>query len=229
MTRYQFFKSPKMKQIRNILRGCAIWCYISGVITGMMKIFYGYAYNALIENFLIIALGLLIHLLQSRVAAIILAVYTVINCIIMTFRMGELTAHYLILFGIFAVINTFKFQKAWKEYQQSPASNDILLSGVSSEGAASSIPYANSNRAYPTIEVIYQGTKRLAEIIDTDDVRNGDVIREHSNEGVQYMFSRVNVGRKYVTEDGIGIVEMCFEDGNCYKMNLFSKWERIIF
>ena len=231
MTRYQFFKSPKMKQIRTPLRICGIWCYISGFITGIL----GHSY---IDSFFMIALGLLVHLLQSRVAAVILAVYTAANCIMMSVQFGELAGHYLALLGILSVIYTFKFQKAWKEYQQAPGAQDILLSGISSGEPASSNPYtdsnranayANSNNANPTVEVMYQGTKRLAEIIDTDAIRNGDVIREHSNGGEQYKFSRVTVGRKYVTEDGIGIAEMCFDDGNWYNMNLFSKWERIIF
>ena len=51
---------------------------------------------------------------QSRVASIILLVYAAINVIYLLIETGRLGGWWIAVVGIYAVIYTFKFQKAWK-------------------------------------------------------------------------------------------------------------------
>ena len=70
---------------------------------------------------LVLACSLLIHLLQSRVAAIVLAAYAVLNVVVTSVSNGRFSGWWVALVGVYAVIYTFKFQKAWKDYQNDNA------------------------------------------------------------------------------------------------------------
>jgi hypothetical protein len=65
-----------------------------------------------------VVLGLLIQLLQSRVAAILLAVYGVVNMIAVTIMTGRFGGWWIMVVAIWAVVYTFKFHKAWKEEKE---------------------------------------------------------------------------------------------------------------
>ena len=78
-------------------------------------------YFATLDVVLILACALLIHLLQSRAAATVLAAYAVLNVVVTSVSNGRFSGWWVALVGVYAVIYTFKFQKAWKDYQNDNA------------------------------------------------------------------------------------------------------------
>ena len=109
-----------MNAIRNNLFSSAVIGYvIAGVFLYINVIKSGYFY-AVIDIVVILACSLLIHLLQSRAAAIVLAAYAVLNAVVTTVSTGKFNGwSWVVVFvGVYAVIYTFKFQKAWKDYQK---------------------------------------------------------------------------------------------------------------
>lgn len=121
LTKGQFYKHPNVAPLRKQIRSCGIAMYILAGLN--FVIMFGLAANGqgfgtIIDVMLILALGLIIHLAQSRVASIILTVYGVINVLYMIITTGEFSGWLFLVVGICSIIYTFKFQKAWKEYQR---------------------------------------------------------------------------------------------------------------
>lgn len=125
MTRRQFLKTDEMKKIRTQIITCAIACYVIAAISVAFGYYLYGTFETVVDAVLLIFFGLLIHLLQSRVAAILLAIYAIFNCIVMSIEMGQLAGWWGCIVGVYAVIYTFKFQKAWKEYKNSPEARMI--------------------------------------------------------------------------------------------------------
>ena len=119
MTRNQFLKTEEMKPIKKQIISCAVICYVLAVISIAANYFLNGELN-LLDPIILVVFGLLIQLLQSRVAAILLTVYAVCNVVYMTISMGQLAGWWILIVAVYALINTFKFQKAWKEYKKSP-------------------------------------------------------------------------------------------------------------
>ena len=124
MTRNEFLKTAEMKQIRKQINSCGISCYILAVIS-LAATYYLSGELNILDPIILIVFGLLIQLLQSRVAAIILTLYSIANVIYVTVTMGQPGGWWICVVGIYAVIFTFKFQKAWKEYKNSPEARMI--------------------------------------------------------------------------------------------------------
>lgn len=121
LTKGQFYKHPNMAQCRKEIRGCGIAMYILAglnlvIMFGLAAL--GQGFWTIIDVMLILALGLIIHLAQSRVASIILTVYGTFNVIYMIITTGKFSGYLFLIVGICAIIYTFRFQKAWKEYQR---------------------------------------------------------------------------------------------------------------
>ena len=119
MTRNQFLKTEEMKPIKKQIISCAVICYVLAVISIAANYFLTGELN-LLDPIILVVFGLLIQLLQSRVAAILLTVYAVCNVVYMTISMGQLAGWWILIVAVYALIYTFKFQKAWKEYKKSP-------------------------------------------------------------------------------------------------------------
>lgn len=118
MTRREFLKSPEMDKIRKNIYSCAIAGYIIAVLSLLVNILLLGNYVGILDTITMVVLSLLIHLLQSRVAAILLSIYGVINMIAVTIEYGRFGGWWIALVGIYAVIYTFKFHKAWKEEKE---------------------------------------------------------------------------------------------------------------
>ncbi len=121
LTKGQFYKHPNVAPLRKQIRSCGIAMYILAglnfvIMFGLAAL--GQGFWTIIDVMLILALGLIIHLAQSRVASIILTVYGTINVIYMIITTGKFSGWLFLVVGICAIIYTFKFQKAWKEYQR---------------------------------------------------------------------------------------------------------------
>ena len=82
MTRREFLKTDEMTKIRKNIYSCAIAGYIMAVISFILNVVVFGEYFGIADSVLLIILCLIIHLLQSRVAAVILAVYGVANMIL---------------------------------------------------------------------------------------------------------------------------------------------------
>ncbi len=119
MTRNQFLKTEEMKPIKKQIISCAVICYVLAVISIAANYFLNGELN-LLDPIILVVFGLLIQFLQSRVAAILLTVYAVCNVVYMTISMGQPAGWWVLVVAVYALIYTFKFQKAWKEYKKSP-------------------------------------------------------------------------------------------------------------
>ena len=99
--------------------GAAILCYISAGLTAVLALTNIVDFiniYAFIDVFVILILGLLVHLLRSRVAAVLLLAYAVYNVVVMVMSTGEFAGWWLLIAGVFAVIGAFQCVKEWKAY-----------------------------------------------------------------------------------------------------------------
>lgn len=118
MTRREFYKSSEMDSVRKSINGCAIAGYIVAALSLVANLLLLDNPSGIIDTILIVILSILIQTIQSRVAAVILCVYGVINMAIITMYTGKFGGWWILVVGVFAAINTFKFHKAWKEEKE---------------------------------------------------------------------------------------------------------------
>ena len=119
MTRSEFLKTKEMKKIRANIFACAALGYAIAVGSVIVNVIQSRNFSVIIDAAFLIAMSLLIHLLQSRVAAILTGVYAVINIGVMYYMNGKPGGIIVLAVAIYAIIYTFKFQKAWHEYKNS--------------------------------------------------------------------------------------------------------------
>lgn len=117
LTKKEFLHHPNLKKTRSNINGSAIILYISAVLTSALGLIDG-NWFILIDIILLVGLGLGIQLAQSRACAIIACVYAAFNVIVTVVTTGSVGGWLVLLAAIYAIIATFQFQKAWKEYQQ---------------------------------------------------------------------------------------------------------------
>lgn len=115
-TKKEFLQMPENQSLRKQIRTAAIICYVCAGITLLVAIFAGSALS-IIDVVILVGLGLGIHLAQSKVCAIVLAVYAVANVIITLVVNGSLGGWLIILAAVYACIATFKLDKAWNAYR----------------------------------------------------------------------------------------------------------------
>ncbi len=122
MNKSEFYKHPQMSRISSGLRCCGFSLYIFGGLNvlSMFNFEYGIVVS-MIASFigvLICILGFLIHMCQSRAAAIALTVLGALYMIWTVLRTGYFTGWFYGLIGLASIMFTFEFQKAWKQYQE---------------------------------------------------------------------------------------------------------------
>lgn len=71
---------------------------------------------AALDAFLLLGLALGIHIGKSRVCAVIVLVYSILNCLYALISTGKMSGYLIIIAGIYATIYTFKARKEYKEY-----------------------------------------------------------------------------------------------------------------
>jgi cell shape-determining protein MreD len=102
-----------MKSTRATIIGCAFCGYalaISGVIMNYIEL---HTLETILDAVIIIAACLCIQFLQSRIAAIVLTVYSILNVVLVYIQKGNLVSCVIVALAVFALIATFKFQLAW--------------------------------------------------------------------------------------------------------------------
>jgi len=118
VTKKEFFKSQEMSKVAKNINASAIMMYIVAVITLFTNVIYAGNVFVLLDVAVVAGMGLGIQLAQSRVCAVIAAVYSVINCVIAIITTGIPGGWLIIVASVYAVIATFKFNEAWDNYQR---------------------------------------------------------------------------------------------------------------
>ncbi len=116
LSKKEFLHHPNLKKCASNIKVSAIILYVCAAISSIALI--GGNLSSLIDIALIAGLALGIHLAQSRVCAILICIYSVFNMVISLIAYGTPSGWLILAAAIDAIIVTFQFQKAWKEYQQ---------------------------------------------------------------------------------------------------------------
>lgn len=118
-TKKEFLKLPENKKTRSELNGAAIVTFVCAGITLIAGLVSG-NYGILLDVAIMVGLGLGIMLSASRVCAVLLLAYGVLNVVIGLITTGTPSGYLILIAGILAVIYAFKAEKLWKQYQQNP-------------------------------------------------------------------------------------------------------------
>lgn len=121
MTRTEFLKTPEMKKIRATINGCAFCGYAIALAGVILNYVYYKTINTILDAVIIVAACLCIQLLQSRAAAIVLAVYSLLNFVLVFIQNGKPGGYIVVALAVFALIATFKFQSAWHKVKKEQA------------------------------------------------------------------------------------------------------------
>lgn len=106
-----------MKKIRDNISSCAIIGGVFAIGSFVTSFLKSYDYSLIFVTLFLVAMFVLIYCLQSRTAAIMITIYSVLNTAVMIMQTGKPGGLIFVLFGIYGIVYTFKFQKAWKEYK----------------------------------------------------------------------------------------------------------------
>ena len=118
MTRKEFFKSKEMKKLRESINVSAYLGYAIALAGVIMNYVSYKTFNTLLDAAIIVGACLCIQLLQSRIAAIVLAVYSLVNMALVYVQTGKPGGYTVIVIAVFAIIATFRFQSAWQKYKK---------------------------------------------------------------------------------------------------------------
>lgn len=118
LTKKELWELPEMKNCRINIRVAAGVVYASAVLSFLLKVTGMMPEVSLVEMTFMIGLALWVQIGRSRAGAVLLLLYGIANTIIISWLMGKLAGWWILAAGIDAVIYTFRFQKAWKTYQQ---------------------------------------------------------------------------------------------------------------
>lgn len=128
MTRREFLRTDEMKSIRANIIICAIFGYVIAVGSVILNIAMTKEYGVIYDAVFIIVMCVLVHFLQSRIAAILIAVYAVLNVIIMYISTGRPGGIVVLVLAIYAIVYTFRFHSAWSKYKKSVADAGAIQS-----------------------------------------------------------------------------------------------------
>ena len=115
ISKSEFCRNYAPDKMRKNIRASAILCYITAAITAVFAIMFNPF--MFLDVIIVLVLGLLIHLKQSRVCAVLLLAYSLFNCVVMLLSTGQFSGWLIILAGVFAVIYTFQLEKAYQEFR----------------------------------------------------------------------------------------------------------------
>ena len=113
----EFLKLPENTALAKQAKTSGIISYVCAALTALITIVVGGNVYGIVDVILLLAFGLGVHLKKSRVCAILLLIYAVINVVVTLISTGKFQGYLILLAGIYAVVSTFKIDKSWKEYQ----------------------------------------------------------------------------------------------------------------
>lgn len=116
----EFYKDYCSSNTKRNINGSAIVLYVCFGIT-LALAFAASAlgmdlWASIIDAILVLGLALGIHIGKSRVCAVIILVYSIINCIYSLIATGRMSGYLVIIAGVYATIYTFKARKEYNEY-----------------------------------------------------------------------------------------------------------------
>lgn len=104
-------------KVRKGITSSAVVCYICAGLTALTGLLlFGTPYM-LVDSVILVVLGVLIQVKQSRVAAVILLAYSLINCLVTLIDSGMAGGWLVIIAGVYAVKCTFALDKEYKAYK----------------------------------------------------------------------------------------------------------------
>ena len=116
ISKKEFYKKYADKGSKGNIQGAAILLYFSFALNFFVN-FISYGNTAiLIDCIIILTTALCIHILYSRIAAIIALVYSIVNVIMYLSILGKPGGWLILVAGICAVIGTFKLESEYKQH-----------------------------------------------------------------------------------------------------------------
>lgn len=116
MTKSQFSKHPNMKKCRSNILGSAIILYVCAAITFLLNVVVMKNIYGMADVMILVGLALGIQLAKSRVCAVIIMIYSILNVFYMIIETGRIGGYLVVIAAVWAVVYTFKFQDAWQTY-----------------------------------------------------------------------------------------------------------------
>lgn len=116
MTKKEFYKSYADKNTKSNIVTSAVFLYVCVAINFFAHVIAYENTSALIDCTILLASGLCIQLLYSRIAAVIALVYSIINIILMISMFGRPGGWLIIIAGVCACIGTFKLESEYKQH-----------------------------------------------------------------------------------------------------------------
>lgn len=110
-----FYSTLATDKVRKNIRNSAIVCYVCAALTGVVALLT--SVTMLLDVIIILVLGLLVHLKQSRVCAVLLLAYSIINTVITLLSTGSPGGWLLIIAGVYAVKSTFALEKEYQAFR----------------------------------------------------------------------------------------------------------------
>ena len=116
----EFYQKHCSDSVKKNIKGAAITLYVCSAITLLVS----FAATALgvdimaaaLDAFLLLGLALGIHIGKSRACAVIVLVYSILNCLYALISTGKMSGYLIIIAGVYATIYTFKARKEYKDY-----------------------------------------------------------------------------------------------------------------
>ena len=114
LTKKEFLQLPGMKSIKSNINFCGIAFDVLGVFN---IIIYALAGSFPWDGLLLIVFGIIIQFVKSRVCAILSLAYAAFGIVVALLSTGQVTGYLILVVAIDAVVYTFRYHKAWNEYQ----------------------------------------------------------------------------------------------------------------
>lgn len=116
----EFYGSHCSLNIKKNINGAAIALYFCCALTFILS-FVASALNigsigSIIDAIFLLGLALGIHIGKSRACAVIVLIYSILNCIYSLVATGRMGGYLIIMAGFYAVIYTFMAHKEYNEY-----------------------------------------------------------------------------------------------------------------
>lgn len=118
LKRMAFYKHPNVSSLRKQIAGCGIAMYILAALNFVIYAISGDIISGIVAVVIFVGLGLGVHLGQSRVCALLLTAYGIFNTVVSYMMTGSFSGWLFLVVGIYGIIYTFKFHKAWKQYKK---------------------------------------------------------------------------------------------------------------
>ncbi|MDE6566896.1 MAG: hypothetical protein K2K70_04070 [Lachnospiraceae bacterium] len=114
---YKFYCPSKIKKNINaaaiILYCCSVLTFLLSIVAAKMGIS---VLASAVDAVLVLGLALGIHIGKSRACAVIVLVYSILNCLYSVITTGRLGGYLIIIAGIYATIYTFMARREYKAF-----------------------------------------------------------------------------------------------------------------